>query len=152
MYKDLEKMEFFFRRKSAVQINLHLAKIRAQEDILEKVNEKMTRLKNKLENLNTEYFCGKEILCEKETEELRGRTYKLVIRLPNIRMQALVFPNLSDCKKTFVVRILDQKVTISYPEWYLKNYPKNVYDIKTFEEAKFIALTMLKEIIEKGLE
>lgn len=143
----LKNVDVFFRRKSDVEIKKQIAKIGEHEIVLEEANKRMAVLNTKLENLNTEFFCGREILEEEESKNLYGPCYGLVVQLTNIRMQVVVNPNPNDHGETFVASVEEKKVTIKHPEWYLENYPKSERGIKSFDEAKTIGLTMLFDLL-----
>lgn len=149
---DLNKMDVFFRRKSVVAIKRQIAKIEEHEIVLKEANKRMAVLKTKLDNLNFEFFCGREILEEEESKNLYGPCYGLVIQLTNIRMQVVVNPNPIDHGETFTASVEEKKATIRHPEWYLKNYPQCRRHIKSFDEAKSIGLMMLKEVVDKGFD
>lgn len=138
----------FFQRKSDKKLASIATKLAAQKAIIAKANKRISTLELQCEKAKTEYFCGFKIVVEFQGEKSYGMNYDMMVDLPSIRMQARVHPNAHEDGRTFVAALEEKGTTGVYPDWYYK-FPRYQKGIATFEEAKEMTLTWLKELIEE---
>lgn len=144
-------MEEYFKRKPEDVLAAIEVRIEKQRSIREKASKIIDDLVDKKKELCIEYFCGRRIIVENEEVVGYGMRYELAVVFPSLRMEAIVYPNAHDGGKTFIAVVDEWGVNSEYPKWYHERYPRSQGDIKTFEEAKVIALELLKELIDDVL-
>lgn len=138
----------FFQRKSDIKVANINAKLKAQKALITKAYKRISTLESQCEKVNIEYFCGFEIATEFQGKQAYGMNYSVLVDLPLMRIQSRVHPNAHEDGKTFVASIEEKGIVGKKPDW-CYDLPRYQKGIETFEEAKEITLTWLKEIIEK---
>lgn len=144
-------IEECFKRKPKDVLAKIEVKIEEQRSIKEEASEIIDILIDEKRKLDIEYFCGRRIIVENEQVMGYGMHYELAVVFPSLRMEARVYPNAHDNGKTFIAVVGEWGVNSEYPKWYYEKCPCSQKDIKTFEEAKVIALERLKGLIDDVL-
>ncbi len=120
---------------------------RKSDDKIASIKAQINVLKTECEEASVDCFCGFKIVYEYQSK----LNYVLLVDLDSVRMQVRIQQNTHELPLQFVAVIEEMGVIGDYPNW-CYDYPLYQKGIKTLEGAKEIALTWLKELIEKKVE
>lgn len=139
-----------------IQTQINKSKIAFINAKIHSLSQRIKNLEKQKENLDVTYFCGKEILYEKEkdydNEYKKGYTLAIIMcsGKSDFKMHARVWRDMGDLsKETYCAEVEEYSVNWHYPDWYNKDGHKHQHGIKSFEEAKELSRTWLAELIEK---
>lgn len=134
-------MEKYFKRKSEKKLDEIKQKIA-------KANDAIKILEMERFNESEETFCGNRIISEEEEKSIHIINYHIGVRLSSMNVRVDVHPDSISLGKTYLVTLSEYGINDISSSFIDGNYPRTERGIETFEDAKKIGLTWLKDLIE----
>lgn len=141
-------MEEYFKRKSKKKLAKIDQKIENEELKIKDASDKIELLRKEYSNKSEETFCGNRIISEEQEDFLYGTQFHMAIHLSSLNVRVDVHPDSITLGKTYVAILCEYGANDGSLPFIDDKYPCIRKGIGTFDDAKKLGLSWLKDLIE----